>query len=162
MYKCWYLDQKPVSYRRNLCQESSFQSRKNQKTAKVKFNKRTDFHWFKSCLFACLNCFYELNLWHSSQTTVCLVFFVFIWCLKTIMTNYVRSYFQSKYFLRRGLGRNIYVEVETSWKRFPEVFSLSLNRFNLMSDIKLLQPCACVENFHRNWRIISCPITRLS
>ena len=78
------------------------------------------------------------------------------------MTNYVRSYFQSKYFLRRGLGRNIYVEVETSWKRFPEFFSLFLNRFNLMSDIKLLQPCACVENFHRNWRIISCPITRLS
>ena len=36
----------------NLSQESSFQSKKNQKTAKVKFNKRTDFLWFKSWLFA--------------------------------------------------------------------------------------------------------------
>ena len=32
----------------NLSQESSFQSKKNQKTAKVKFNKRTDFLLFKS------------------------------------------------------------------------------------------------------------------
>ena len=77
MYKCWYLDRKPVSYRRNLCQESSFQSKKNQKTAKVKFNKRTDFHWFKSCLFACLNCFYELTLWYPSQTTACFVLVFF-------------------------------------------------------------------------------------
>ena len=136
--KRWYLDQKPVSYLWNLSQESSFQSRKNQKTAKVKFNKRTDFHWFKSCLFACLNCFYELNLWYPSQTTVCLFFF-FIWCLKIIMTSYVRSYFQSKYFLQRGFGRNIYAEVETSWKRFPEVFTdfFSIDFF-LMSDVKLL------------------------
>ena len=117
------MDQKPVSYRWNLCQESSFhQSRKNQKTAKVKFNKRTDFHWFKSCLFACLNCFYELNPWYPSQTTVCLFVF-FIWCLKIIMTSYVRSYSWSKYFLLRGFGRYIYVEVETSWKRLPEFFT---------------------------------------
>ena len=31
-----------------------------------------------------------------------------------------------------------------------------------MSDMKLLQLCACVENFHRNWRIISCSIAPLS
>ena len=54
----------------NLSQESSFQSKKNQKTAKVKFNKRTDFLWFKSWLFAWLNCSLELNLWCSAETTV--------------------------------------------------------------------------------------------
>ena len=65
-----YLDQKPVSYRWNLCQEPYFQSRKNQKTAKVKFNKRTDFLWFKSWLFACLNCSYELHLWYPAEPAV--------------------------------------------------------------------------------------------
>ena len=86
--KRWYLDQKPVSYRWNLCQESYFQSRKNQKTAKVKFNKRTDFLWFKSWLFACLNCSYELHLWYPAGTT-----FFFIWCLGIIMTSYVKRFF---------------------------------------------------------------------
>ena len=31
-----------------------------------------------------------------------------------------------------------------------------------MSDMKLFQLCACVEDFRRNWRIISSPIARLS
>ena len=48
----WTINQ----YRLNICQESSFQSRKNQKATKVKFNKRTAFHWFKSWLFPSLNC----------------------------------------------------------------------------------------------------------
>ena len=68
--KRWYVDHKPVSYRWDICQEPSFQSRKNQKTAKVKFTKRTDFHWFKSWLLACLNCSYELHLWYPAGTTV--------------------------------------------------------------------------------------------
>ena len=46
---------------------------------------------------------------------------------------------------------------------FPSVFSdFSSICFFLMMDVKLLQPCACVENFHGNWRIISCPIAQLS
>ena len=46
---------------------------------------------------------------------------------------------------------------------FPRVFSdFSSICFFLMMDVKLLQPCARVENFHGNWRIISYPIARLS
>ena len=52
-------------------------------------------------------------------------------------------------------------------KRLENVFHIFFNRFFsigfcFMSDVKLLQPCACVENFHGNWRIISCPIAQLS
>ena len=88
--KRWYVDHKPVSYRWDICQEPSFQSRKNQKTAKVKFTKRTDFHWFKSWLFACLNWSYELHLWYPAGTTV---FLSFIWYLAIIMTSYVKGFF---------------------------------------------------------------------
>ena len=48
--------------------------------------------------------------------------FVFVWCLEIIMTCYVKSYLLSKYYLLRGLKRYVYVEVETSWNRFPQFF----------------------------------------
>ena len=76
--KRWYLDQKPVSYRWNLCQESYFQSRKNQKTAKVKFNKRTDFLWFKSWLFACLNWLLLRASFLISFSNCCFLSFFFL------------------------------------------------------------------------------------
>ena len=42
---------------------------------------------------------------------------------------------------------------------FRRFFSID---FFLMSDVKLLQPCACVGNFHGNCTVISFPIARLS
>ena len=129
-----------------------FFSKQEEKTAKSKFDKRTDFLWFKSWLFVCLNCSSVLHLWYPAQTAV---FFI---CLEINMTSYVKNYFWSKYYLLSEFGRswNVLKNVAQSF------FKLFLNFFFLMMDVKLLQPCACVENFHGNWRIISCPIAQLS
>ena len=58
------------------------------------------------------------------------------------------------------------VALTSKLKRLENVFQsfyrLFLNQFSLMSGMKLLQLCACVENFHRNWRTISCSFARLS
>ena len=96
-----------------------FQSRKNQKTAKGKFDKRTDFLWFKSWLFVCLNCSSEHHLWYPAEPAV---FFI---CLEIIMTSYVKNYFWSKYYLLSEFGRswNVLKNVAQSF------FRLFLNFF---------------------------------
>ena len=130
------MDQKLVSYGWNICQESFFQSRKNQKTAKGKFDKRTDFLWFKSWLFVCLNCSSELHLWYPAQTAV---FFI---CLEINMTSYVKNYFWSKYYLLSEFGRswNVLKNVSQSF------FRLFLNLFFSHDGCKTVTAmCVCGE-----------------
>ena len=89
--------------------------------------------------------------------------FFFIWCLEIIMNSYVKNYFLLWVLPKRIKA----LRHRRSWnvsKSFPQFF---LKRFFsigfcLMNDVKLLQPCACVENFYGNWRIISCLIAWLS
>ena len=143
------MDQKPVSYRWNLCKESSFQSRKNQW---ISFDLKVDF----------------LLVWTALTSLIfgillkLLVFF--IWCLEIIMSSYVKSYFLLWVLPTKRIKA---LRQRRSWnvlKSFPQFllkrfFSIG---FCLMNDVKLLQPCACVENFYGNWRIISCLIAWLS
>ena len=113
-----------------------FFSKQEEKTAKSKFDKRTDFLWFKSWLFVCLNCSSELHLWYPAEPAV---FFI---CLEIIMTSYVKNYFWSKYYLLSEFGR--------SWNVLKNVsqcfFRLFLNLFFSHDRCKTVTAmCVCGE-----------------
>ena len=116
-------------------------------------------------LSACLNCFYELNLWYPAQTTVFFFVFCFLFSYDVLKLSWLAMWeviFNLSIFYWEDLGVTFTSKLKRLENVFHSILQTFFNRFTLMSDIKLLQPCACVENFHKNWRIISCPIARLS
>ena len=58
--------------------------------------------------------------------------------------------FNLSIFYSEDLGVTFMSKLKRLGNVFHSFLQTFLNRFTLMSDIKLLQPCVCVENFHRN------------